>query len=150
MPPGPEPANAPDRDAGLLVAMSDPDADAHIVRDVFGSDPGSEWRFTGLHPAFDIEVPREPHLTFYLRCSNGADMLRSRGPVTLAIALNGRPFQSPRIAVEGQFEYRWPVPDGWIQSPGLVEISIDISPPWHSPDGTTYGTFLNSVGFEKR
>lgn len=150
MPSGPEPSNVRDPDAGLLVAMSDPDVDVHIIRDVFASDPGSRWRFTGLDPTFRIDVPRVSHVNFYLHFSNGADMLRARGPVTFAIAINGRHFQSPRFATEGEIEYRWPVPDGWIQSPGPVDISIDISPPWHSPDGTTYGTFLNSVGFEKR
>ena len=150
MPSGPEPANAPDPDADLLVAMSDPDADAHIRGDVFGSEAGSEWRFTGLHPAFRMDVRRVSGLTFYLRCSNTAEMLRARGPVTFDITINGTHFRSPRFATEGDIEYRRPIPDGWIQSPGPVEIRIDVSPPWHAPDGMTYGMFLNSVGFEKR
>ena len=150
MPSGPEPPITPDPTAGLLVAMSDPDADAHILGDVFPSDPGSEWRFTGLHPKFRLDVQHTAPLYFYLRFSTIDEMQRDRGAVTFAIAINGKPLQSPRFTTNGEREYRWPVPEGLVPNRGIVEISIDISPPWRLPDGTPVGTFLNTVGFEER
>jgi hypothetical protein len=150
LPSGPEPPFTPDPAAGLIVAMSDPDADAHILADVFPSDPGSEWRFTGLHPRFRLDVQHASPLYFYLHFSNLDEMLRARGPVTFAIAIDGKRLQAPTFKVSGDLEYRWPVADGWVPNRGSVEISIDISPPWIPSDGTPRGTFLNTVGFEER
>ena len=150
MPSGPEPPVTLDPTAGLIVAMSDPDADAHILADVFPSDPGSEWRFTGLHPKFRLDVQHASPLYFYLHFSNLDEMMRARGPVTFAIAIDGKRLQAPTFKVTGDLEYRWPVADGWVPNRGSVEISIDISPPWIPPDGTPRGTFLNAIGFEER
>jgi hypothetical protein len=148
LPSGPEPPATPDPTAGLMVAMSDPDANAHILSDVFPSDPGEEWRFTGLHPKFRVVVQRVVPLTFYMRFSNLTEMLRDRGPATFAIAIDGKPFH--RFSATIEEENRWPVPDGIIVKPGNVEVSIDISPPWHGPFNTIVGIQLHSVGFEER
>lgn len=148
MPSGPEPPATPNPDAGLIVTMSDPDANAHILGDVFPAEPGSEWRFTGLHPKFRLEVQRVVPLTFYMRFSNISEMLRDRGPAIFSIAINGKPFHRFTATIEP--EHRWPVPDGWIVKPGSVEVSIDISPPWRGPFNTTMGIHLHSVGFEER
>jgi hypothetical protein len=148
MPSGPEPPATPDPAAGLIVAMSDSDADFHILGDVFPGGPGEEWRFTGLHPKFRLEVQRVVPLNFYIRFSNTVEMLRDRGPATFAIAIDGKPFHRFTAAVEP--EHRWPVPDGWFVKPGSVEISIDISPPWHGPFNAAIGIQLHSVGFEER
>ena len=33
---------------------------------------------------------------------------------------------------------------------GFADVSLDIDPPLHAPNGTTYGVLLNSIGFEER
>ena len=146
MPSGKEPA-APSGN-GLLIAMSDHDADAHILADVFANNPGAEWRFTSLHPKFRFDVPSVAHLNFYMRFFNLDRALRDRGPVSFSIAITGHTFQSPRFPSAGDMEYRRPIPEEWIVQPGRVEVSVDISPAWKAPDGETYGVLLNSIGFE--
>ena len=148
MPAGSDPPASPGN--GMLFAMSDPDANTHILGDVYSADSGDEWRFTGLHPKFRFDVRHATHLGFYLRFYNSDDAIRARGPVSFSITINGNHFQSPRIGGTGDLEYRRPIPDGWIATPGRVDVSIDVEPGWHSPDGTTYGILLNSIGFEER
>jgi len=150
LPQGPEPPITRDPKAGLILAMSDPDANDHILADMFPGDVGSEWRFTGLHPKFRLDVRHTAPLYFYLRFSVTDEMVRDRGPVTIAIAIDGKPFQAPRFTTNGEREYRWPVPDGLVPAAGVIAVSLDISPPWRAPDGNLYGVFLNTVGFEER
>jgi hypothetical protein len=149
MPSGPEPAAAAENAARPLLAMSDPDADAHIIRDVppAGNDP--DWRFTGLHPKFRLELVDVSHLVFYVRFFNHGEALLARGPVSFKVDINGKQFQSERFPYEGDAEYRHPLPDGFIARPGLVEISLDISPPWQYPGDGTVGVLLHSIGFQQ-
>ncbi|HYL77205.1 MAG TPA: hypothetical protein VEU96_23525 [Bryobacteraceae bacterium] len=149
MPSGPEPAAASENSARPLLAMSDPDADAHILRDVphAGDDP--DWRFTGPHPKFRLELQDVSHLVFYVRFFNHREALLARGPVTLAVDINGKQFHSERFAFEGDVEFRRPLPDGFIAKPGPVEVSLDISPPWHYPGDGTVGVLLHSIGFQQ-
>jgi|SRR5579871_5171990 len=149
MPAGPEPSVAVP--AGrLALAMSDPDVNACILRDVYAAPDGSEWRFTGLHPEFRIPISERHGLDFYIRFLVGDDSLLARGPVEFAVHINGHEFRSYRFAYPGDMEYRHPVPDAWIENPGPVGIALDVDPPWRVPDGTVYGLYLNSIGFERR
>jgi len=148
MPSGPEPAVASYSDP-LVVAMSDPDASARIIADVFPADPGEEWQFTGLHPKFRLQLQRVSPLNFYMRFDNSVEAVRDWGPVSFTITINGNRFRSSRFSSGGQ-EYRRPVPDGWITKPGPVDIAVDIEPPRRAPDGTPYGIRLHSIGFEER
>ena len=150
LPQGPEPPLTRDPKAGLILAMSDPDANDHILADVFPADVGSEWRFTGVHPKFRLDVRHTAPLNFYLRFWVTDEMVRDRGPVTIAISIGGKPFQAPRFTTNGEREYRWPAPDRVVPATGSIDVSLDISPPWRGPGGNLYGILLNTVGFEER
>src|ERR1017187_10036719 len=64
MPSGPEPAVATASGEQLLVTMSDSHASAHILGDVFTAIEGAEFRFTGLHPQFLLQVDDPAGLDF--------------------------------------------------------------------------------------
>jgi hypothetical protein len=150
LPSGPEPASAIANGERLLVAMSDSDANAHILSDVFAGLDGAEFRFTGLHPQFLVQADNVGNLDFYMRFFNHDEALRARGPVSCTVAINGRSFRTPPFDARGDQEYRWTLPDGWLAKPGPIEISLDIEPPWRQRDGKDYGVLLHSVGFERR
>jgi 4-amino-4-deoxy-L-arabinose transferase-like glycosyltransferase len=150
LPSGPETASAIANGERLLVAMSDADANAHILSDVFAGLDGAEFRFTGLHPQFLVQADNVGNLDFYMRFFNHDEALRARGPVSCTVAINGRSFRTPPFDARGDQEYRWTLPDGWLAKPGPIEISLDIEPPWRQRDGKDYGVLLHSVGFERR
>ncbi|HEV2688502.1 MAG TPA: hypothetical protein VGV35_08100 [Bryobacteraceae bacterium] len=149
LPSGPEPAVAPPTGPRQMVAMSDPDADAHILADVFPANDDPEYRFTGLHPRFRLEVRDPSRLVFYLRFFNAGDALLARGPVSFTVKINGKKFRSQNFVYEGGVEYRHLLPDGTVTQPGSVEVSLDISPPWHYPGDGTLGLMLHTIGFEQ-
>jgi hypothetical protein len=134
----------------LALAMSDPDIDARVLRDVYPELHATEWRFTGPHPAFRFDPDDRHSLDFYIRFLIGDDSLLARGPVEFAVNINGHRFRSYRFSYPGDTEYRHPVPDDWIAVAGPIHISLDIDPPWRLADGTIYGLFLNSIGFARR
>jgi len=148
LPSGPEPPLVADPSPGRLIAMSDPDADSHILSGVFAADQGAEWRFTGPTARFRFDVPQTTGLSFYMRFFNTADALRARGPMSFSVLVNGNRIVSPRYTGSGDQEFRRPIPAGWILKPGPVDVSIEIDPPWHASDGMSYGVMLNSIGFE--
>ena len=149
LPPRPEPAVVLPV-SRLALAMSDPDIDTHVLRDVYAELHATEWRFTGLHPAFRFDFDERHNLDFYIRLLIGDDSLLARGPVEFTVNINGHRFRSYRFSYPGDTEYRHPVPDDWIAVAGPIDISLDINPPWRLPDGTVYGLFLNSIGFARR
>lgn len=116
--------------------MSDPDASTRIITDVFPGDPGDEWRLTGLHPKFQLQIQRVSPLNFYMRFENSESE-----PVSFTITIDGHSFQSPRFSTGSQ-EYRRPLPDGWLAKPGPVDITVEIAAP--------HGILLHSIGFEER
>ena len=148
LPSGPEPLVAVSSDP-LVVAMSDPDASTRIIADVFPAEPGAEWRFTGPHPKFRLQLEHVSPLNFYMRFDNSIESVRDWGPVSFSITINGNSFRSQRFS-SGAQEYRRPVPDSWITKPGPVDIAVDIEPPRRAPNGTPYGIQLHSIGFEER
>ena len=150
LPSGPEPASGAAASERLVIAMSDTDVNSHVVSDVFTGLDRAEFRFTGLHPQFQIQVANPKNLDLYVRLFNHDEALRDRGPVHVTATLNGKSFPLPPFDARGDQEFRLPLPDGWLDKPGPVEISLDIDPPWHHPDGNTYGILLNAIGFVRR
>ena len=130
--------------------MSDPDADQHLLGDVFPQGDDPEWRFTGLHPRFRFELQDTSRLMFYLRFFNHAEALRARGPVSFVVNINGKQIRSPRFGLEGEQEFRYPVPNGAIPGPGAVEVSLDVSAGWQFPGSSQVnGLLIHTIGFEQ-
>jgi len=149
LPGGSEPAvTAPPGDR-LLLAMSDPDVNQHILSHVYSAPDGSEWRFTGPHPRFRLDVQSAADLAFYVRFFVHDEALLAVGRTSLSVSINGHRFGA-QFALPGDMEYRHPIPQDWINAPGTVEIALDVEPAWRFSDGTVYGLHLHSVGFERR
>lgn len=147
LPSGPEPAIAISSEP--LIAMSDPDIAVHVIADMFPADPTEEWRFTGLHPRFRIQLQHAAPFDFYTRFDNSVESIRDFGPVSFTVTINGHRFESQRF-MSGAQEYRHTLPEGWITQPGPVDIAVDIGPPRRFPDGAVYGVKLHSIGLEER
>jgi len=148
MPSGPEPAITPIHDP-RLIEMSDPEAASHILADLLETEPGLEWRFTGSHPRFRLQLdsPVPANFVFYLRFFNHEQAIKARGPVAFDVTINGHRFRSYRFSAPGDIEYRRPIPGDWIAGARSIEIALDIDPPWRQSDGVVYGVSIHSIGF---
>src|SRR5947209_2219177 len=81
--------------SGHFVMMGAPDADRYIVQ---GFAPKSEgiWRWAYEHPRLRFVLPESTPLRFTMELSFPEATFAATGPVTLAIAINGRPFDHVR------------------------------------------------------
>jgi hypothetical protein len=83
----------PIRGLGYFLSMSDPNADAYLVKDVADHGPGT-WRWVYDHPVLRFHVPDVPRLKFTMDFAIPERTFRETGPVTLTLRLNGTVFGS--------------------------------------------------------
>lgn len=150
MPPGPEPPAPPVRRRQPVLAMAEPDVNAHILQDVIEEPDGQDWRWTRQHPKFSLSLKNAGNLNFYMRFAIVQETWRDTGPVTLTIRVNDQILDRPRFEKPGDFEYRRPAPADMLAARNPVVIAVDVDPPWTAPGGGKLGIYLHSIGFEKR
>ena len=149
MPPGPEPPASTYIRTEPLLVMSEPDINPHILQDVIESPDGEEWRWTNQHPQLSLSLDRVEKLNFYMRFTLVAETLRDTGPVTLTIRIDDRVLARPKFDRPGNFEFRQAVPAAMLTTQRPVIIAVDVDPPWTSPEKTTLGIYLHSIGFQR-
>ena len=77
--------------------MTDPHADAYLVKDVADQGPGT-WRWVYDHPVLRFLVPDVPRLKFAMDFAIPERTMRETGPVTLTFSINGKAARSPARA----------------------------------------------------
>jgi hypothetical protein len=122
--------------------MGSPDADRFIVQ---GFAPKSEgvWRWAYDHPRLRFVLPGSTPLRFTMELSFPEATFAATGPVTLAIAINGRPLDHVRYDQPNGHTYTHDVPGEWIHA-GVNFVDIE-------PDRTAtvqhLGFVLSRAGF---
>ena len=85
--------------------MGDPGADSFIVQG-FRAKSETSWRWTHDHPVLRFTLPDTGPLKFTMDFALPEVTFRETGPVTLAIAINGQPFDRPRYDRAGDYQYQ--------------------------------------------
>lgn len=104
--------------------MSDPHADDFIVQGFRDKSEGS-WRWTHDHPTLRFRLPESGPLRFKMDFTLPEATFHETGPVTLAIAINGRPLDRPRFTQAGDYHYIHPVPEALLHRDGENLVSIE-------------------------
>lgn len=107
-----------------FVMMSDPQAGFYIVQG-FRDHSEGVWRWALAHPLLRFTLPNTGPLKFIMDFTLPEATFRETGPVTLAIALNGRPFDRVRGDHPGDYHYEQPVPGDRLHEPGENLVAID-------------------------
>ena len=128
--------------------MNDPDADAHLLRDISHFVEGGRWRWAGEHPQMRFYLESASNLKLSLNFSIAEATFQQTGPITLTYLINGRPFDKVRYAGAGEQHYEKPVPESLLRAgqENLVEIQPDKV--WTSKDdGAKCSILLIRAGF---
>jgi hypothetical protein len=104
--------------------MSDAVADAYIVQGFRAHSEGS-WRWAHDHPVLRFTLPDAGALNFTMDFTLPEATFHQTGPVTLAIAINGKPFDSVRCDHAGDYRFAQRVPEALLHKPGLNLVAID-------------------------
>jgi hypothetical protein len=139
----PPPAQRASLGSGNFVMMSDPGADAFIVQGFRAKSEGG-WRWAHDHPVLRFTLPDTGPLKFTMDFTLPEGTFRETGPVTLAIAINGRPFDRPRYDHPGDYQYTRAVPDELLHKNGANLVAID---PDKCATAEKLGFVLSRAGF---
>jgi len=135
---------------GSFVTMSDPNADAYIVRDIARSVEAGTWRWTNRRPELQFYLPSVENRKFVMDFSIAGATFSETGPVTLAVFVNGQPLDKKRYEKPGQYLMELPVAPALLKVNALNTVAIEPDKVWVSKqDGVALGFILTSAGFRQ-
>jgi hypothetical protein len=149
-PPAQRPSTGPAGPAlKSFIAMSDPAANAHIVKDISPTLEGGAWRWTLQRPELRLYVTRAEHLTLVVDFALIAEPLAATGPVTLSVLVNGKLLGKQKFSTAGPQKLTLPVPAGMVQPDAVNQVAIELDKVWKSPNRGPLGMILVSAGFKE-
>jgi len=143
--------SAPDRPVEVrLITMNHPDAPFSIVDGVLDAGTGWGFKWTLNRARFQLIARDLTKTDFFIRYGMDPRTLRDRGPVTIAIAIDGKPFDSFVEGVVGEHVHRHSADELTSQNVRTLDVSLTVNPPWIAEDGARLGIFLGAIGFVPR
>ncbi|HXG32267.1 MAG TPA: hypothetical protein VNJ11_02800 [Bryobacteraceae bacterium] len=131
-----------------FVAMSDPDAEIHLVGGVNRRLEAGAWRWASGRAELQFVTRQVRGIRFVADVVVAEATFAQTGPVTLAFSVNGRPLGALRFETPGPRRFEQPVPDGWLHAGELVRVTIEADKVYVDPrDGTRLGFILHRAGF---
>jgi hypothetical protein len=136
--------------AGALahfLSMTDPNADAYLVKDVADHGPGT-WRWVFDHPVLRFYLPDVARVNFAMDFAIPERTMRETGPVTFTIRVNGTVLDRPVWKTPGEQHYAHAVPSELLRLNAINLVAINPDPVWVSKaDGGRLGFILSRAGF---
>jgi hypothetical protein len=130
----------------MMVDMSDPDANLHIVKDIYNSS-GASWRWSDQNPTVKTLASSTEHLKFRADFAIWADSFKITGPLEIAFLVNGKPLDKVRYTSPGEKHFEAPVPDDWLSADAETTLSLFVDKLYVAPtDGKTFGVILVRMG----
>jgi hypothetical protein len=134
--------------ASMFVAISNPDASWHIVKDVEPGATGDQWRWTKQNPSLRILAVTTQNLKLSADFTLWDAAFRQTGPVELTFLVNGRALDKIRYNTPGQKHFEKPIPSEWLTTDVESIVSISIDKLYTAPeDGVKFGFILSGIGF---
>jgi len=142
------PLAGPEPHLGQFISMSDPMADAHIVRDVSKTTEGRQWRWAYKHPQLRFYLTSTAGVKFAMEAGVPGVIFKETGPVTLTILINDHELDKVHFDQAGNQHYEKPVPASFLQAGAENMVAIEPDKQWVSKeDGAVLTFVLTSAGF---
>jgi len=126
--------------------MSDPHAGAYIVQGFRDNSEGT-WRWAHEHPVLRFWLPPVAAVRFSMDLALPDATFHQTGPVTLTIAINGRPFDRVRYDRPGAQHYSKTAPLELLHLGGVNSVAIDPDKCATREGGERLGFVLTGAGF---
>ncbi len=135
---------------GSFIAMSDPNADAYILKDVSEAVEGGAWRWTHRRPELRFFLAGSDRRIFMMEFNLPRATFDVTGPVTLSIFVNGKAAGHERFDTSGDQRLKLAVPPDLIKPGALNTVAIESDKYWVSKgDDVVLGFILKAAGFEE-
>ena len=132
----------------MYVAMRDPDAPKHLVRDVNMALEDNLYRWARRRPEMQFGLEGVRHLKLVLSFHLPEATMKFTGPVTLTFFINGQRFDAARYEKPGLYRYEKEAPPELLKANANNVVRIEPDPVWVSPDGLPMGFVLTEAGFQ--
>jgi hypothetical protein len=131
---------------GAMVMMSDRRADAYIVG---GFRPASEgpWRWANDRPVLRFYLPDSGPLQLVFDLTLPEPTFALTGPVSIAIAVNGREIDRIHCDRAGSYSYRHPVGDECLRRKAINMVALTPDKTALRQGGEKLGFVLSRAGF---
>ncbi len=129
-----------------VVNMNDPDAPAHIVKDINSHAEGM-WRWTQQTPTVKVKVRSTENLKYTIDFSLPEVTFKDTGPVTLSFSVNGHLLSQVHYDKSGEYHYEKLIPPEWLTVDQDALLAAEIDKVWVSKeDGVKLGFILTRIG----
>lgn len=131
-----------------FVSMKDAGAEAHFLSGVSPHLEVGSWRWTEPRAELVFRLSQVRNLRFVMEFAIPEITFAQRGPVSIAISVNGRLLARPRYERGGEFRFEQAVPAEWLRTDMHNHVTLEIDKAWVAPeDGARLGFILKSAGF---
>jgi hypothetical protein len=133
----------------MMIEMSDPDADLHIVKDIYGrGDPS--WRWTSQTPTVEFLVAAITSLKFHADFAIWDDSFKVTGPVEISYLVNNKTLDKIRYDTPGVKQFEKLVPTDWLSVDSGTTLSMSVDKTYtSSKDNKTFGVILVRMGLKQ-
>ncbi|MBK5293518.1 MAG: hypothetical protein JJE04_17815 [Acidobacteriia bacterium] len=133
-----------------FIAMNDPAAPVHFLRDIGPTLENGLWRWTGQKPTLKFFLPSVAHLTLQVDFSIHDVILQQTGPITISYFINGHPLDKATYAKGGEQHFEKAVEESWLLKGSINVVSAELDKIYVAPDdGAKLGLTLIRAGFRE-
>lgn len=133
---------------GSVVSMSDPDANAYIVKDISAAVESGAWRWAFKRPELRFRLAGVKDAKLAVDLAIAKEAFDVTGPVTIFFFVNGQLLEAVRYGQPGNKRFEKAVPAGWLRPDAMTRVTLEIDKLYKSPqDGAELGFVLSRVGF---
>jgi hypothetical protein len=123
------------------------DAWAPVIGGILPAEKGSAWAWTNAQPHLRFRIEETDRWMFQIKFATVGQVIRTAGPQTIEIAINGAPVKTVTADEAREFELSFPVDAAVIKPGSMNDVELRIKPVYTAPDGVPLGVLLHSAGF---
>jgi hypothetical protein len=133
----------------MMVSVENPDADAVIVKDIYGYSKGIPWRWTGQEPTVRVLVLSAENIKFSADYAIWDDGFKSTGPLEISYLVNGKLLDKVRYATPGNKHFEKLVPADWLAVNTEATVALRVDKLYIAPrDKAQFGVILSRMGLK--
>ncbi len=147
-PPEPPPTLFQAKEPGLLLRMTQADAERYLVSGVYGLEAES-WRWTAKRAVVRLPMGPVAGLKLVMKFAVPEPVVARNGPVRLSVQVNDHPVEELRYSRDGHYDFEKPVPAERLKAYADNFVSIEIDKPLPKDvAGRELGFILVYVGLQ--
>jgi hypothetical protein len=133
----------------MMADMSSPDADLHIVKDIYGAS-NAPWRWTAQDPTVRLLPLSTENLKLTDDFAIWDDSFKITGPLEISFLVNGRLLDKVRYTTAGVKHFEKPVPTDWLSADDEATVAMLVDKLYIAPnDHKKFGVILTRMGFKQ-